>query len=133
MRCSIRSSDLSVRMESGREEEEEEFMGLDQNNSQIIIPRELIRNLNMTRGGSIRNLNMTRGGSRVYVYSICHAFATCMLTFSYVRAITSEFLACPLSLSVQVGSYLYNNMSGLLPASLDSNGSAALIFQLQLL
>jgi len=57
------SSDLSVRMQSGREEEEEEFMGLDQNNSKIIIPRELIR-----------NLNMTEGGSRVCVHSIpiCH-------------------------------------------------------------
>ena len=41
---------------------------------------------------------------------------------------SSEFFSSfSLSLSVQVGSYLYNNMSGLLPASLpgmDSNGSA---------
>jgi len=120
----VLSSDLRVQEQSdGEEEEEEEFTGLDQDDSRMILPRELIR-----------NLNMTRGGSRVYMYSICPAYAmTCMLTFSHVRAIASEFLACPLSLSVQVGFYLYNNMSGLLPASLDSNRSAALIFQLQLL
>jgi len=46
------SSDLRLQVQSGREEEEEEFVALDQDNSQIIIPRELIRNLNMTEGGS---------------------------------------------------------------------------------
>jgi len=87
----------------GEEEEEEEFTGLDRDDSRMIVPRELIRNLNMTQGGSIRNLNMAQGGSRVYVYSICHAFAmTCMLTFSHVRAIASDFLglsSLPLSSS----------------------------------
>ena len=39
-------------MQSGREEEGEEFVALDQDNSQIIIPQELIRNLNMSEGGS---------------------------------------------------------------------------------
>ena len=39
-------------MQSSGEEEGEEFMGLDQDDAQMIIPRELIRNLNMTEGGS---------------------------------------------------------------------------------
>jgi len=57
------SSDLRLQVQSGREEEGEEFVGIGQDNSQIIIPRELIR-----------NLNMTEGGSRVCVHSIliCH-------------------------------------------------------------
>ena len=59
----ICSSDLRLQVQSGRKEEGEEFVGIGQDNSQIIIPREVIR-----------NLNMTEGGSRVCVHSIpiCH-------------------------------------------------------------
>ena len=46
-------------MQSGREEEGEEFVALDQDNSQIIIPQELIRNLNMTEGGSRVSVHRT--------------------------------------------------------------------------
>ena len=61
MRRYIYSSDLGLQMQSSGEEEGEEFMGLDRDDAQTSIPRELIRNLNITRGGWVRGVRVCHG------------------------------------------------------------------------